>query len=149
MLWDTAEFLHQEDPKVYVQRWYSDSDTSVETYKAKCSDTRRGEWIPNWKSYDPVNNMPYVVYDTEESALRAELNTAVDTFVVEKITAFILGTQDIEAGWDAYVKARMIWVCRICWICISPKLTLIMRLIKTKRKGRRFRRSFLFFVIKI
>lgn len=104
VLWDTAEFLHQEDPKVYVQRWYSDSDTSVETYKAKCSATRRGEWIPNWKSYDPVNNMPYVVYDTEESALRAELNTAVDTFVVEKITAFILGTQDIETGWDAYVK---------------------------------------------
>lgn len=104
VLWDTAEFLHQEDPKVFVQRWYSDSDTSIETYKAKCSDTRRGEWIPNWKSYDPVNNMPYVVYDTEESALRAELNTAVDTYVVETLTAFILGTQDIEAGWDVYVE---------------------------------------------
>jgi putative aldouronate transport system substrate-binding protein len=104
VLWDTAEFLHQEDPKVYVQRWYSDSDTSVETYKAKCSATRRGEWIPNWKSYDPVNNMPYVTYNTEESALRAELNTAIDTYVVETLTAFILGTQDIEAGWDAYVE---------------------------------------------
>lgn len=104
VLWDTAEFLHQEDPKVFVPRWYAEGDTSVAVIKAKNGATRRGEWIPNWKSYDPVNNMPYVTYDTEESALIAEIFTEIDTFVKESAAAFILGTQNIETGWDAYVK---------------------------------------------
>jgi len=102
--WDTAEFLHQEDPAIYVPRWYSDSDTSVDTIKAKASATRRAEWIPLWKGYDPVNNLPYITFNTEEAALIAELNTEIDTYVKETLTAFILGTQDIESTWDSYVE---------------------------------------------
>jgi len=104
VLWDTAEFLHQEDPKVFVPRWYAEGDTSVSVLKAKDSATRRAEWIPLWKSYDPVNNMPYVTYNTEESAMIAEINTEIKTYVLETLTAFVLGTQDIESGWDAFVE---------------------------------------------
>ena len=52
----------------------------------------------DWHSYPPVL---MTEAETEEYSL---LNTDITTFAKENLAAFIVGDQDIESGWDAYVQ---------------------------------------------
>jgi hypothetical protein len=57
---------------------YSPTDTSLDTVKAILSATRRGEWIPKWMSYDPINNLPQITYNSEESTKRGEILPSIE-----------------------------------------------------------------------
>jgi putative aldouronate transport system substrate-binding protein len=101
--YERGTFVHQEDPSVFVPRWFNPNDDSLATKKNIYSATRRATWIVNWMNGDFVNNLPELTFSTEVAARRAELYTPIETYVLEQATAFVLGQRSLDE-FDAYVE---------------------------------------------
>lgn len=52
--------------------------------------------------YNPAQTIPKLIYTTEEADTIGEIESNLKTFVREKTAAFLMGNEDIDAGWDAF-----------------------------------------------
>ena len=52
--------------------------------------------------FNPSETIPKLIYTSEESDLISEIESNLKTFVMEKTAAFLMGNEDIDAGWDAF-----------------------------------------------
>lgn len=80
-----------------VQQW--------EAYSQNLMFENQKEAIANWEYSDAASHlMPPVTYTTEESNTATKLLSDIKTFKDEKFFKFLLGVEDIETGFDAYVE---------------------------------------------
>lgn len=57
-----------------------------------------------YKKYVTTEPWPRPYYSNEESSTLTELQTDIFTMVNEKMAKWIVGTEDLEAGWDKYIQ---------------------------------------------
>lgn len=60
-------------------------------------------WMTAFDSSDATFPRDYVTYTTEESEVRSELESSIQTYCEECRLKFILGDMDIDQDWDSYV----------------------------------------------
>lgn len=53
--------------------------------------------------YNPAETIPKLIYTTDESDQTYEIRSNLEAFMMEQTASFLMGNQDIDAGWDAYV----------------------------------------------
>jgi putative aldouronate transport system substrate-binding protein len=51
---------------------------------------------------NPDETIPKLIFTTEESDEISEIQSTLKSFVDEKTAAFLMGNEDIDAGWDAF-----------------------------------------------
>ena len=53
--------------------------------------------------HEPTEVIPKLIYTTEESETIAEIESVLDSYVMESMANFVTGTMDIDAEWDSYL----------------------------------------------
>lgn len=60
-------------------------------------------WMSAFESDEATFPRDYVTYTTEESEIKSELESAIETYCEECRLKFIIGDMDLEKDWDNYV----------------------------------------------
>jgi putative aldouronate transport system substrate-binding protein len=62
-----------------------------------------GAWDQYQKGgYNPALTIPKLIYTTEEADQVSEIESNLRSYVNEQTAAFLMGNEDIDAGWDAF-----------------------------------------------